>query len=82
MRAAAHTCIAAADVVVEGTDVVATTIHALFVFDAALQTKLDFSRTDDKKVPDILETTLQMLDEVSMLDTVVWHKMVEMLGTC
>ena len=80
VRAAAPTGIAAANILVEGTDVAACTIHALFQFDASLQTKLDFSKLDNKDVAKMLETTLLMLDEVSMLDTVVWHKIVEVLS--
>lgn len=64
MRAAAPTGIAAANIEVDGTDIAATTIHALFEFDAELQTKLDFARADNKKVALLTELQLLLLDEV------------------
>ena len=79
-----ETCLAkpkaAANIEIEGTDVAAQTIHALFDFDSEYQTKLDFSKTDNKKVIDILEMKMLLLDEVSMLDTVCWQKIGEILG--
>ena len=44
----------------------AQTIHALFEFDGEFKTKLDFAKTDNKKVIDILEMRMLLLDEVSM----------------
>ena len=50
VKAAAPTGIAAANVEVSGTDVAATTIHALLDLDGELHSRLDFSRLDDDKV--------------------------------
>ena len=80
VRAAAPTGIAAANIEVEGTDIAATTIHALFEFDADYQTKLDFAKLENKKVAGIIEMQLLLLDEVSMIDTVCWQRIVELLG--
>ena len=66
VRAAAPTGIAAANIEVENTDIGATTIHALFEFDADYQTKLDFTKTDHKKVAQLVEMSILLLDEVSM----------------
>ena len=67
-KAAAPTGIAAANVEIEGTDVGATTIHALFDLDATFQSKLDFARFDNPKVKALLDMQVLLLDEVSMLD--------------
>ena len=50
----------------ENTDIAATTIHALFEFDGDYQTKLDFTKIDNKKVAVLCELNLLLLDEVSM----------------
>ena len=44
----------------------AQTIHALFEFDAEYKTKLDFAKIDNKRIIDILEMKMLLLDEVSM----------------
>ena len=54
-KAAAPTGIAAANVEVEGTDVVATTLHALLELDAELQTKLDLAKLDHAKVAALMK---------------------------
>ena len=58
---------AAANIEVAGTDIAATTLHALFEFDGDLQTKLDFARTDSKKVNRLIEMQLLLLDEARLL---------------
>ena len=55
--------IAAANVEVEGTDVAATTIHALFELDGELHSKMDFSKLDDPKVALLLQLQVLLLDE-------------------
>ena len=55
--------IAAANVEVEGTDVAATTIHALFELDGELHSKMDFSKLDDPKVAFLLQLQVLLLDE-------------------
>ena len=49
---------------VEGTEIAATTIHGLFDFDGNYQTKLDFSKPENKQVATLLQLKLLMLDEV------------------
>ena len=53
----------------EGTDVAATTIHALFQLDGELHSKLDFSKLDDAKVTFLMQLEVLMLDEVRRLQT-------------
>ena len=53
-QAAAPTGIAAANVEIEGTDVCATTIHAMLDLDTDLKTKLDFAKTDHPKVATLM----------------------------
>ena len=50
---------------VEGTDVAATTIHALLELDGELHSRLDFSRLDDEKVALLMSLKVLLLDEVS-----------------
>ena len=73
--------IAAANVEVEGTDVVATTLHALLELDAELQTKLDLAKLDHAKVAALMKLQVLLLDEVSMLDTDAWHAISSILST-
>ena len=80
-KAAAPTGIAAANVEVEGTDVVATTLHALLELDAELQTKLDLAKLDHAKVAALMKLQVLLLDEVSMLDTDAWHAISSILST-
>ncbi len=71
---------AAANIDVEGTEIGATTIHGLFEFDADYQTKLDFAKLENKKVINLIEMQVLMFDEVSMLDTLCWQRIVEILS--
>jgi hypothetical protein len=64
VKAAAPTGIAAANVEVEGTDVAATTLHALLDLDGELHSRLDFSKLDDNKVAYLMVLELLLLDEV------------------
>ena len=64
VKAAAPTGIAAANVEVEGTDVNATTIHALLELDGELHSRLDFSKLDDEKVAFLMVLKVLLLDEV------------------
>ena len=80
-KAAAPTGIAAANVEVEGTDVVATTLHALLELDAELQTKLDLAKLDHAKVAALMKLQVLLLDEVSMLDTDAWNAICSILCT-
>ena len=67
-KAAAPTGIAAANVEIDGTDVSATTIHAMFDLDTEFQTKLDLSKFDHAKVATLMALEVLLLDEVSMID--------------
>ena len=71
-KACAPTGIAAANVEIEGTDVAATTIHALFDLDCELKTKLDFAKLGHPKVQALMELEVLFVDEVSMIDHDCW----------
>ena len=64
-KAAAPTGIAAANIEIPGTDVVATTIHAMFDLDVELQTKLDLTKVDHSKVAALMALGIFFLDEVT-----------------
>ena len=66
---------------VEGTDVTASTLHALLELDAELQTKLDLAKLDHAKVNALLKLQVLLLDEVSMLDTDAWNAICSILST-
>ena len=70
---------AAANIDVEGTEIGATTVHGLCEFDADYQTKVDFTKLENKKEINLIEMQVLMFDEVSMLDTLCWQKIVELL---
>ncbi len=57
----------ASNIEVENTDIIASTIHNAFDFDADLKTKLDLSSMENKKVKKLHETDLLCLDEISMM---------------
>ena len=63
-----------------GTDVGASTIHALFDLDGAFQSRLDFARFDNPKVKSLLDMQMLLLDECSMLDVEIWTTIVQILG--
>ena len=64
----------------EGTDVAATTVHALFQLDGELHSKLDFSKLDDARVTFLMQLEVLLLDEVSMIDVRTWNTIVELLS--
>ena len=80
-KAAAPTGIAAANVEVEGTDVTATTLHALLELDGELKTKLDLAKLDHAKVAALMKLQVLLLDEVSMLDIDAWTAICSILST-
>ena len=51
--------------------------HGLFEFDADYQTKMVFANLENKKVINLIEMQVLMFDEVSMLDTLCWQKIVD-----
>ena len=55
-----------------GTDVQATTIHALLELDYDLKSKLDLAKTDHPKVAALLALEVLFIDEVSMIDVDCW----------
>ena len=71
-KAVAPTGIAAANVEIEGTDVAATTIHAMFDLDCELKSKLDFAKLGHPKVESLMSLEVLFVDEVSMIDTDCW----------
>ena len=66
--------VAAANIEEPGTIVSASTLHNTFGFDGDYASKLDFSKTTDQKVAELISLQLLMIDEVSMLDVDI--------GTC
>ena len=70
-KACAPTGIAAANVEIEGTDVAATTIHAMLDMDTDLKTKLDFAMVGNNKVAALLALEVLFIDEArgAMLHT-------------
>jgi len=79
-KAAAPTGIAAANVEIEGTDVCASTIHTIFDLDTEYKTKLDLALVNNIKVAALMAMAVLMLDEVSMIDTVCWSTIAELLS--
>ena len=71
-KACTPTGIAAANISVDGTDVVAATMHSLFGLDEELGTSLDFTQTRDPKVRALLDMRVLLIDEVSMMDIDAW----------
>jgi len=55
--------IAAANVDIPGTDVAASTIHALFDLDGDMTTKLDFAKVGEPKVAFLLAMQVLMIDD-------------------
>ena len=62
------TVVAAANIEEPGTIVSASTLHNTFGFDGEYESKLDFSKTTDQKVAELIALQLLLIDEVSMLD--------------
>ena len=60
--------VAAANIEEPGTTVSASTLHNTFGFDGEYECKLDFSKTTDQKVAELIALQLLLIDEVSMLD--------------
>ena len=60
--------VAAANIDEPGTGVSASTLHNTFGFDGELESKLDFSKTTDQKVAELIGLQLLLIDEVSTLD--------------
>ena len=79
-KACAPTGIAAANVEIEGTDVAATTIHALFDLDCELKTKLDFAKLGHPKVQSLMALEVLFVDEVSMIDSDCWSVISELFS--
>ena len=69
----APTGIAAANIVVQGTPVCATTYHHLFGLTAELDGKMDANKASDPYVRKLSATDIFLGDEVSMLDTDAWN---------
>ena len=71
-KAGAPTGIAAANIELPGTDVLATTIHALFGLDDEYKTKHDLAQLHDETVQVLRAMKVLLLDEVSMIDDEFW----------
>eukprot|EP00973_Karenia_brevis_P094463 12422633-Karenia_brevis.AAC.1 len=79
-HAAAPTGIAASNVEIEGTDVMATTLHSMFDLDTEFKTKLDFSKMDHAKVATLMLLEVLLIDEVSMIDVDCFNAIAEILS--
>ena len=66
--------VAAANIEEPGTIVSASTLHNTFGFDGEYETKLDFSKTTDQKVAELIALQLLLIDEVSMLDIDIYAR--------
>ena len=53
--------IAAANIEIEGTDVCALTLHALFDLDAELQSRLDLTKLDNEKTKQLMSLDVLLL---------------------
>lgn len=72
VRAAAPTGIAASNIEIEGTDVRASTLHALFDLDGDMVSRLDLAKLSHPKVAALLALKVLLVDEFSMLDIDAW----------
>ena len=63
-----------------GTDVQATTIHALLELDYNLKSKLDLAKTGHPKVAALLALEVLFIDEVSMIDVDCWTTVSELFA--
>ena len=63
-----------------GTDVQATTIHALLEHDYDLKSKLDLAKTGHPKVAALLALEVLFVDEVSMIDVDCWTAVSEVFA--
>ena len=72
--------IAAANIELEGTKINACTMHAMFSIGGdAYESKLDFTRSDDK-IQELVNSRVLLFDEVSMLDNEIWDAITKLLG--
>ena len=74
-KAAAPTGVAAANIWIDGTDVAATTVHAMLDLDCELKTKFDFAKLDHTKVQSLMPLEVLLIDEVNLIDTICWECM-------
>ena len=63
-----------------GTDVQASTIHALLELDYDLKSKLDLAKTEHPKVAALLALEVLFIDEVSMIDVDCWSAVSEVFA--
>ena len=63
-----------------GTDVQASTIHALLELDYDLKSKLDLAKTGHPKVAALLALEVLFIDEVSMIDVDCWTTVSELFA--
>ena len=75
VKAGAPTGIAAANIEIEGTDVVGQTIHSLFDLDNEYKSKLDFAKGNLQRVAELIRMEVLMIDEFSMLDCEIFRSL-------
>ena len=64
----------------KGTDVQASTIHALLELDYDLKSKLDLAKTEHPKVAALFALEVLFIDEVSMIDVDCWSAVSEVFA--
>ena len=63
-----------------GTDVQATTIHALMELDCEMKSKFDFASPGHPKVAAMLALEVLFINEVSMIDVGCWRTVSELFA--
>ena len=80
-KSAAPTGIAASNIELRGTDIIASTFHHMFGMDSEMQSKLDFTDAGNAKVQNLLVMKVFQFDEISMVDTDCWWQLESIFET-
>ena len=74
-KSAAPTGIAASNIELHGTDIIASTFHHMLGMDSEMQCKLDFTDVNNTKIQNLLAMRVFLFDEVSMVDSDCWWQL-------
>jgi len=80
-KSAAPTGIAASNIELQGTDIIASTFHHMLGMDSEMQSKLDFTDVTNAKVQNLLSMKVFLFDEVSMVDSDCWWQLESIFET-
>ena len=80
-KSAAPTGIAASNIELQGTDIIASTFHHMFGMDSEMQSKLDFTDASNAKVQNLLAMKVFQFDEISMVDSDCWWQLENIFET-